>query len=87
MRQVITRSNHEQSKQNVIWFFIRPYKLHILALFILFMLVGGLEAATIAAIYPILNATFSPGAGQGNFVLSSFKIIADLLPIKDLFIS
>lgn len=87
MKQNITRDSPKQSKLNFIWFFIRPYKLRILALFILFLLAGGLEAATIAAIYPILNAAFSPGAGQGNFILSLFNIIANLLSIKDLFIS
>lgn len=70
-----------------IWFFLRPYKPHILALLALSLLVGGLEAATVAAIYPIVSAAFDAGAGQGNAVLSLFMTVANLLPIKDAFIA
>ncbi len=33
----------------IIWFFFKPYRLRVLVLFILSLLVGGLEAATVAA--------------------------------------
>lgn len=79
--------SHTHSMLDVIWFFIKPYKLPVVALLVLFLLVGGLEAATIAAIYPILNAAFATGAGQGNLILSLFGTMAELLPIKDEFIS
>ena len=87
MRLAKKKESHTHSILDVVWFFLKPYKLHIIALFILFILVGGLEAATIAAVYPILSAAFDPGAGQGNIILSLFGAIANLLPIEDEFIS
>ena len=71
----------------VIGFFFKPYKLQVLVLLILSLLVGGLEAATVAAIYPILSAAFDTGSGQGNVILSLFGTIANLLPIEDEFIA
>ena len=87
MRLAKKKEKQTHSILDVVWFFLKPYKLHITALLILFLLVGGLEAATIAAVYPILNAAFDPGAGQGNIVLSLFGAVANLLPIEDEFIS
>ncbi len=87
MTQAKERGNHTPSNLNVIWFFLKPYKLHVIALFILCLLVGGLEAATIAAIYPILGAAFDIGVGQGNVIFSLLGAIANLLPIKDEFIA
>ena len=71
----------------IIWFFFGPYKARIGAMLVLFLLTGALEAATIASVYPILTVAFGTGAGQGGFVLSFFKGIADILPIKDTFIA
>ena len=87
MSETILNSNERLSRLQVIWFFIKPYKIQILVLFILFLLVGTLEAATIAAIYPILDAAFSSSIGEGNVILSVFDSFAKLLPISDLFIS
>ena len=87
MRQAGKKGKQTHSILNIIGFFLKPYKLHITALFILFLLVGGLEAATIAAVYPILNAAFDSGTGQGNIVLSLFGTMANMLPIADEFIS
>ncbi len=84
MRQ---KSVRKYSILEPVWFFIKPYKLHVLVLLVLFLLVGALEAATIAAVYPILNAAFSPGAEQSNIILSILGKIAGLLPIEDTFIS
>jgi ABC-type multidrug transport system fused ATPase/permease subunit len=70
-----------------IWFFFKPYKLHILALFVFSVLVGGLEAANIAAVYPILSAAFDTKTGEGNAILSTIQGAAGLLPIKDQFIA
>ena len=58
------------SSLQVIWFFFKNYKLQVLALFILSLLVGGLEAANVAAVYPILSAALEGGFGEGNFILS-----------------
>ncbi|MBN2240383.1 MAG: ABC transporter ATP-binding protein [Dehalococcoidales bacterium] len=54
---------------------------------VLFLLAGSLEAATIAAVYPILEAAFAPGAETTNFILSAFQTIAGWIPISDLFVS
>jgi len=87
VRRAGKKGEQTHSTLNTIGFFLKPYKLHITALFILFLLVGALEAATIAAVYPILNAAFAPGAGQGNIVLSLFGAVANLLPVEDEFIA
>jgi len=87
----MTRNEETQtqksSKLDILWFFLKPYKLRIAVLFILAVLVGGLEAVNIAAIYPILSAAFDTGAGQSNFVFSILGAIANLLPVKDEFIA
>jgi ATP-binding cassette subfamily B protein len=74
-------------KLDVLWFFLKPYKKHIVVLFILALLVGGLEAVNIAAIYPILSAAFDTGAGQNNFVFSILGSLANILPVEDEFVA
>jgi len=71
----------------IIWFFFKPYKLRILVLFILSLLVGSLEAANVAAVYPILSAALDTGFGEGNIILSLFRGAANLLPIEGEFIA
>jgi ABC-type multidrug transport system fused ATPase/permease subunit len=71
----------------LIWFFFKQYKLRVLQLLILSLLVGGLEAATVAAVYPILSAAFETGIGEGNIALSLFRDMANLLPVADKFIA
>lgn len=84
-------SVNQESKQlpipEIIWFFFKPYKLQMLTLLALFLMVGGLEAATIAAIYPILSVAFPSDTVQGNFVLTLFQNMAALLPVQDKFVS
>ena len=87
MSQPEKKESLTSSILNIVWFFSKPYRLPALLLLILFLLTGGLEAATIAAIYPILNAAFGTVAGQGNFILVLFRNMASLLPIEDKFIS
>lgn len=77
----------QSSRLRIIWFFFRQYKLQVIALLILSLLVGGLEAATVAVVYPILSAAFAKGLGEGNIVLSLFKGVADMLPVADEFIA
>ena len=71
----------------LIWFLVRPYKLQLLLLFVLSLLVGALEAANVAAIYPILSTAFAPGVEQENTILQLFRGIADLLPIANSFLA
>ncbi len=75
------------SSLKLIRFFFKPYKLQVILLLIFSLLVGGLEASTVAAVYPILSAAFAEGFGEGNIVLSLFKGAADLLPVADEFIA
>jgi len=75
------------SSLKLIWFFFKHYRLQVLLLLILSLLVGGLEAATVAAVYPILSAAFETGFGEGNIVLSLFRDAANLLPVADEFIA
>ena len=45
---------------------------------LLSLLVGGLEAASVAAIYPILSVAFDTGVGQENIILLVFGRVSDL---------
>lgn len=72
---------------SIIWFFFKRYKSQILVLLILSILVGGLEAISVAVIYPILSAAFEEGSEKGNFLLSMFQGMAGLLPVADKFIA
>ena len=87
MKLTEKKESHTNLLFEVIWFFVKPYKFRALSLLILFLLSGVLEAATIAAIYPILSAAFDAGAGQNNPILSLFGKMAGLLPIGDRFVS
>ncbi len=84
---MVTIKDDKVPIMQVIWFFISSYKLQIIILFILSLLTGVLEAGSIAAIYPILNAAFSPESVDNNFILVMFQTIAGWLPVSDLFIS
>ena len=77
----------QTSSFRVIWFFFNQYRLPVLALIILSLLAGGLEAANIAAVYPILTVAFEEGVGGGNIILSMFRGVANLLPVADKFIA
>jgi len=67
----------------LILFFFRPYKRKLFLLFSLSILVGGIEAINVAAIYPMLNTAFDTGAIQSNFIFSLLGKMAGLLPIGD----
>jgi len=81
------RQSRSHRVLNTIWFFLKPFKLQVVALVILSLLAGGLEAATIATVYPILNTAFVAGADQGNVILRIFGTMAGVLPIADQFIA
>jgi len=76
-----------KSSFRIIWFFLKQYKLQIVVLFVLSLLVGGLEAASVATVYPILSAAFEEGFGEGNIILSLFRRMAGLFPVADEFIA
>jgi ABC-type multidrug transport system fused ATPase/permease subunit len=79
------QSKIQDKSLRVIWFLLRQYKLRLLVVLVLSVVVGGLEAANIAAIYPILTAAFPTGAGDGNTIVLLFNRVASLLPIQDTF--
>jgi ABC-type multidrug transport system fused ATPase/permease subunit len=87
MAQAKRRQSRSHRALNTIWFFLKPYKLQVVALVILSLLAGGLEAATIVTIYPILNVAFAAGAEQGGVILRLFATMAGVLPITDQFIA
>ena len=82
----------EKSQKNTnspfqtVWYFLKPYKLQLGILLILSLLVGGLEAATVVGIYPILNAALDMGTTQTG-ILGVFQNLANLLPVEDEFVS
>jgi hypothetical protein len=71
----------------ILWFFFKPYKLKVILLVVLSLLVGGLEAATIAVLYPIVSTALGEGIEGISVFLSFFKQLANLLPISDGFIA
>ena len=91
-----TAAHHKDSKQKVgkqistfklILFFFRPHKLQVVLLLLLSVAAGGLEAANVATVYPILTTAFDTGSGEGNVILSLLRAAANLLPVGDEFIS
>ena len=75
-----------KNKFKVIWFFFKPYKFQAGVLLVLSLLLGGLEAATVAAVYPILSTALD-AALKESAVLSLFLRVAELLPVEDEFIT
>lgn len=67
-------------------FFFTRYKRQVFILATFSVVVGLVEAASVAVVFPILNAAFGEGAGQGNAVLQLFSWVTDLFPISDSYI-
>lgn len=82
-----TLQKQRENSLKVIRFFFKPYLGQFTILLILSVLIGVLEAASIAAVYPMLNTAFQNGAAQENIVINTFQQIARLLPISDPFIA
>jgi len=87
MTQTENNRDFGQSKLKTLWFFLKPYKLHVVALFILASIIGVLETTTIAAIYPLVSFGLNIESGQDNILLSLIATIAAILPLKDAFMS
>ncbi len=87
MTQIGKSKDFRQSHLKTIWFFLKPYKFHVLALFILASLIGVLETATVAAIYPLVSVGLNIEAGQDNVLFSLIATLATMSPLKDTFIS
>ncbi len=75
-------------RSSVIKFFFWPHKSRIILLLILSLIVGGLEAVSVAVVYPILNTAFEGSLGKSNnIILATISDISALLPFNDPFIS
>ena len=82
--------NHKELRPSglkIVWFFLKPYKLHVVSLFILSLMAGVLETTAVATLYPILSSGLDIKLGQGNILFSLIDAIAAMLPAKDIFIS
>ncbi len=87
MKQTENKEDFSQSKLKTIWFFLKPHTLHVIALFVLSLIIGVLESAYVAAIYPVVELGLNIEGESSNFILSSMSKIAALLPVEDTFIS
>lgn len=87
MNQTIKKKEPGQSKLKIIWFFLRPYKLQVVALFILAVIAGLLETATAASIYPVVSLGLNIEAVQDNALLSLIMRVAQVSPLQDSFIT
>ena len=87
MTQLGKIKDFRQSQLKTIWFFLKPYKFHVVALFILASLIGVLETASVAAIYPLVSVGLNIEVGQDNILLSLIAKLAAISPLKDTFIS
>lgn len=87
MTEAENKRDLRPSGLKVIWFFLRPYKLPVIALFVLSLIVGVLETTSVATIYPILSSGLDIKVTQGNVLFSLINVIAAVLPSKDIFVS
>ena len=75
------------TRSKTLKYFFLSNKRQVLVLVVASLIVGVLESATIAVVYPILNVAFSGGVERDNFILTFFAWVAGLLPIADKFIA
>ena len=76
-----------KEKFGVIRFLLRHNKLRFTWVLFLSLVTGILEAANVAAIYPILTAAFAGGSGESSIINSLFARLAELFPFEEPFIS
>ena len=69
MAQTGKDKDTKQSKLKIIWFFLKPYKLCVFGLFVLAAVIGVLETATVAAIYPMVSLGYVISAIAAYFWL------------------
>ena len=87
MKQAKSNKVFRQPALKIIWFFLKPYKAHVVVLFVLASLIGFLETATVAAIYPVVSLGLNIETGQENVLLLLIAKVASVIPIQDAFIS
>lgn len=69
----------------MVWFFLKPYLPSLVVLFCLALLIGVLDSASIAAIYPLVSLGTDRDFGSDNFILSRINSMADWVPFGDHF--
>ena len=86
---------HEDSKvfshqkdSKLIWFFLKPYKVHFMVLATLAILVGILETLNVAVLYPILSCSIldTQAGANSNLFFKVINIFTNLIPINDVLI-
>ena len=87
MTQAKSDKASRQPALKLVWFFLKPYKAHVVVLFVLASLIGFLETVTVAAIYPVVSLGLNVEAGQENALLLLIAKVASIIPIQDAFIS
>lgn len=78
--------SESSSSTAILKYFFKPHLFRVILLLAASILVGGLEAITVALVYPILETAFE-GSIKNNFVLSIFSNAASIFSIDDKFIS
>ena len=76
-----------ESKLKTLRFFLKPYKWRVVTLFVLASIIGVLETACVATIYPLVSLGLNIEAGQDNILLSLVATIAAISPLEDAFLS
>jgi len=87
MKQTERKGNRRYSRLKVIWFFLGPYRLPIILLFLLSLVIGVLESTCVATLYPLLSAGFDIEAGQSSIIFSLLEKMAMMFPVEDIFIA
>jgi ABC-type multidrug transport system fused ATPase/permease subunit len=71
----------------VVFYFLGQYKRQVLLVAFLSILAGGLEAATVAAVYPLLVFAVDQPGGGSSTILAIYGALASLVPVDDTFIA
>jgi len=79
------QSKSRLPKLRMVWFFLKPYGRFIALLFFLSLLIGVLDSASIAAIYPLVSLGTDREFGSDNFILAWIDSLADWVPFGDHF--
>jgi ABC-type multidrug transport system fused ATPase/permease subunit len=79
--------NKSSIRFDTLKFFFHSNKRQVSLLVVMSLIVGLLESASVAVVYPLLNVAFSGGVVRDNFLLTAFSRLAELIPITDTFIS
>lgn len=80
-------SSVEKSTPAVVWYFLSQYKRQFAIIVALSLLVGAMDAASVAAVYPLLVHAIGEEGGGHGIILSVYGALAGLLPVDDPFVA